>query len=127
MNKKTLSALLAVVVLTVGSAVAFAGPNEKDWQPGPRHHQAMAPLNDQQTAEMAALHNQMLAIKKQMLQKEVEYGRLTQEQADKRIEWMQKHLETMKTNHFACPAPNGERPHRPHGPHGQPPMEPGQQ
>ncbi len=47
-------------------------------------------LTDQQKQELQPLHNKMVENRKQILQKYVKFGVLTQEQADQRIAWMNK-------------------------------------
>ena len=90
MKKTMLAALAALLVLAFAvSMVSAAKPAAQPPQP---FAQAVT-LTDAQKQELAPLFNQMAEIRKQIIQKQVSFGNLTQEQADQRIAWMQQRTE----------------------------------
>lgn len=103
--KKTIAFVtLAAMVLVITASLAVAAPPQTP-PPGPGAYGPAAqvtPLTDEQKKEMEPLYNQMFETKKQMLQKYVEFGRLTQEQADQRLSWMKDRMEN-RMQYGACP------------------------
>lgn len=88
MKKKLVAALTAVLVLAL-AAPALA-----------------ATLTPEQSQEIVKLHQQMLELKKQIIDKYVEYGRLTPEQGQQfkeRIEARQKFLQDNPDWFSRCP------------------------
>ncbi len=88
--------LVLAIAVSVVSAAATATPtgNFPPWSPYQK-------LTDAQKQELAPLFNQMNDLRKQLfevqkkvIQKQVEFGNLTQEQADQRIAWMQQRQES---------------------------------
>ncbi|WP_371366744.1 hypothetical protein SRRS_09880 [Sporomusa rhizae] len=94
MKKITGFALVGVLVLSLAGAVVFAAP-KGDFGPGgfcppvgPNGQQVT--LNDEQKAQFAAWHQERIEQEKQVLKKQVEWGWITQEQADQRIAFMEQ-------------------------------------
>lgn len=95
--KKTWSivtSLALLLVLSFAVTMVTAAPQSTPFF----HNQAN--LTDAQKAELAPLvtqmtdlRKQMFEVRKQMLQKQVEFGNLTQEQADQRITRMQQRID----------------------------------
>jgi TolA-binding protein len=88
--------LVLAIAVSVVSAAATATPpgNMPPWAPYQK-------LTDAQKQELAPLFNQMndlrkkmSEVQKQVIQKQVSFGTLTQEQADQRIAWMQQRQES---------------------------------
>jgi len=90
MKKTMLIALAALLVLAF--AVSLVSAAKPAAQPPQFTAQAVT-LTDAQKQELAPLFNQMVEIRKQIIQKQVSFGNLTQEQADQRIAWMQQRME----------------------------------
>lgn len=89
MRKTMLISLIALLVLAFAvSLVSAAPPAVRQNQPCP---QAVT-LTDAQKLELAPLFNQMIEIKKQILQKFVADGVMTQTDADQRAAWMQERM-----------------------------------
>lgn len=63
---------------------------------------------------MTDLRKQMFEVRKQVIQKQVEFGNLTQEQANERIAWMQERID----QGFAGPGMMGRGPGMMRGGHG---------
>jgi len=57
-------------------------------------------LTEEQKSELDALYKEMLKTKKQIIMKYEDFGVLSSEKADKKMEWMEKHYEMMKENDF---------------------------
>lgn len=94
MKKITGFALVGVLVLSLAGAVVFAAP-KGDFRPGgvcpfggPNGQQIT--LTDEQKAQMTAWHQERIEQEKQVLKKQVEWGWLTQEQADQRLAFMEQ-------------------------------------
>ncbi|SDE81494.1 DUF2680 domain-containing protein [Sporomusa acidovorans] len=98
MKKITGFALIGVLVLSLIGAVALAAPdaNSDQGQPGffPRPcgptAAQLANMTDEQKAQIATWQKEMFEQRKQMLQKEVEWGWITQSQADEHISFMEQ-------------------------------------
>lgn len=96
MKKVTLFALVALLVVSF-SGLAIAAPVQGPAQtPGnlycPYYGQYYNDLNDDQKAQIATWHQQRLDQRKQMLQKQVEWGYMTQAQADQQFSWMEQQM-----------------------------------
>ncbi|MDT8901424.1 DUF2680 domain-containing protein [Anaeroselena agilis] len=95
--KKT-SLFVAVVLVVVSfSGLVVAAPAQDPAQSGgnwycPNYGQNYNNLTDDQKAQIAAWQQQSLDQRKQVLQKQVEWGWITQSQADQQISWMQQHI-----------------------------------
>ena len=94
MKKVTGFALIGVLVLSLAGAVAFAAPGNYHGggcffgaTPGQQVN-----LTDEQKTQIAAWQQERFEHKKQVLQKQVEWGWLTQEQADERLAFMEQCL-----------------------------------
>jgi uncharacterized lipoprotein YehR (DUF1307 family) len=68
-------------------------------------------FTDAQKSEIAKIHKQILADKKILIEKYVEYGALSKEEADKMVSHFEKHYKMMEEHNFQIP------PHRPHTGH----------
>ena len=96
MKKVTLLALIALLVVSF-SALAFAAPSQGSVQGGgnwycPYYGQYYNNLTDDQKAQVAIWQQQMLDQRKQMLQKQVEWGYMTQVQADQQSSWLEQQM-----------------------------------
>ena len=96
MNKTTIAALIGVLVVSLAGAVAFAAPAMNPDQSGafcpawgPNSQQVN--LTEEQKAQIETWRQEGLEHRKQVLQKQVEWGWLTQEQADQQINWLEQH------------------------------------
>ncbi len=92
MKKITGLALTGALILTLAGAVAFAAPGNNfgtgcpfNGQPGQQVN-----LTDEQKAQMATWQQERFEHRKQVLQKKVEWGWLTQAQADEQISLMEQ-------------------------------------
>ncbi|MGE6376255.1 YckD family protein [Peribacillus muralis] len=70
-------------------------------------------FTEAQKTELAKIQKRILADKKELIGKYVEYGALTQEEADKMISHFEKHYKMMEEHNFQVPQ------HRPHARHMQ--------
>ncbi|MCM0757289.1 YckD family protein [Sporomusa sphaeroides DSM 2875] len=96
MKKVTLVALVALLVVSF-SGLAMAAPAPGPAQtPGnwycPYYGQYYNNMTDEQKAQVATWHQQTLDQRKQMLQKQVEWGYMTQAQADQQFSWMEQQM-----------------------------------
>lgn len=96
MKKSLLIAVVGLLVLAFAASMVYAATPANV----PPFARNQANLTDAQKQELAPLFNQMTDLRKQMfevrkqvIQKQVEFGNLTQEQADQRIAWMKERLE----------------------------------
>lgn len=94
MKKTILLSVIGLLVLTIAISMVSAAATPVKLPP------YLANLTDAQKQEMAPLfnqmndlRNQMFSTQKQIIQKQVEFGNLTQEQADQRIAWMKERME----------------------------------
>lgn len=92
MKKFALVTLAGLLVLTVAAGAVLAAPGQGRQGFGPQQWQQVN-FTDVQKAELAKLQYQMVDLRKQMLQKYVEAGAITQEQADTRIAAMKADLD----------------------------------
>ncbi len=95
MKKVTLFlALVALLIVALNGLVAAAPVPSPAHGNGYCHSygQTYDNLNDEQKAQIAAWDQQGLEQRKQMLQKQVEWGYLTQEQADRQVSWMEQQM-----------------------------------
>lgn len=100
-------ALAATVVLAAPGNPAVTGPGG---QRGYCQQAQQTPLTDDQKQEMVKMQQQMLEIRKQMLAKQVEWGRMTKEQATERTAWMENRMKTAIENGYVCGGPGGRGP-----------------
>jgi hypothetical protein len=104
MKKITVVALIGVLVLSLAGAVALAAPNSNVGPGGPGQPgfcppppcgptaAQLANMTDEQKAQIASWQKEMVEQRTQMLQKEVEWGWITQAQADAHIAFMEQRL-----------------------------------
>ncbi len=81
--RKYITLLLVLTVLAVTSSLAFADTNPTDVMQPARIWGNTSPiqLNDTQKEELSSLYSKMLEIRKQMVQKYVEYDLINPEEA----------------------------------------------
>jgi len=79
------SAALLFMIISMPMAVAAQEGMEKS----PKATNEIN-LTDEQKSELKQLHEKMFEIKKQMIEKYVEYGIITKEQAQKKLEKLEK-------------------------------------
>ncbi|MDR7867547.1 MAG: YckD family protein [Sporomusaceae bacterium] len=89
--KKTIAyvTLVAMVLVVAASLVVSAAPAQNP-PPGPQR-QAIT-LTDDQKKELAPLYDKMFETRKEIMQKYVDFGYMTQEQADQRAAWMKERM-----------------------------------
>lgn len=97
MKKITGFALTGALVLTLAGAVAFAAPGNNfggncPFAGGPGQPGQQVNLTDEQKAQMTVWQQERMEHRKQVLQKEVEWGWITQAQADEQISFMEQRL-----------------------------------
>lgn len=106
MKKSMLILIAALVALALAATVVLAAPGNPG-VPGPGGQRGycqqaqQAPLTDDQKQELAKLQQQMLDVRKQMLAKQVEWGRITKEQAADRLTWMENRQKAASENGYA--------------------------
>jgi len=96
MKKTMLVALIALLALVFAVSLVSAAP------PAQRPCAQGITLTDAQKQELVPLFNQMIEIKKQILQKFVADGVMTQADADQRAAWMQERMNNRMQNGMAC-------------------------
>jgi len=97
MKKTILVTVVSLLVLAFAVAMVSAATPTTN---SPPFAQNRANLTDAQKQELAPMFSQMTDLRKQMfevqkqiIQKQVSFGNLTQEQADQRITWMQQRID----------------------------------
>lgn len=90
--KKTVAyiTIAALVLIIAASLVVNAAPAQTP--PSAPQRQAIT-LTQDQKQELAPLYAQMLETQKQIMQKYVDYGYITQAQADQRAAWMKERMD----------------------------------
>ena len=101
--KKTVAFItIAALVLVVAASLASAAPTDNPANcprfGGPQGQPIT--LTDDQKKELAPVYDKMLDVHKEMLQKYVSFGYLTQEQADQRLAWMKERTAWHQQNGF---------------------------
>lgn len=101
--KKTIAFItIAALMLVAAASLVSAAPTDTP-APGPRiggpQGQAIT-LTDDQKKELAPIYDKMLDVQKEMLQKYVSFGYMTQEQADQRAAWMKERMAWHQQNGF---------------------------
>lgn len=96
MKKSLIIAVVGLLVVALAASLVYAATPSNV----PPFACNQANLTDAQKEELTPLlnqmndlHKQMFEVQKQMVQKQVEFGNLTQEQADQHIGWMQERME----------------------------------
>jgi len=95
MKKTILVSLIALLALAFAVSLVSAAPPAV--QPQRPNMQAIT-LTDAQKQELVPLYNQMMDIRKQILQKFVADGAITQADADQRAAWMQERMNDRMQN-----------------------------
>lgn len=99
MKKTTKVITVALVVIALGAAIVSAAPGFGPMAAG-GPGQAVT-LTDAQKQELVPIYNQMFELRKQVMQKYVGFGTMTQEQANWRIGAMKERHEAMvKSGNF---------------------------
>ncbi|MDT8900311.1 DUF2680 domain-containing protein [Anaeroselena agilis] len=89
MKKALLLTVVGLLALTFAASLVWAAaPTPQPTQP----YAQQVNLTDAQKQELVPLFNQMMEIKKQILQKFVADGVMTQTDADQRAAWMQERM-----------------------------------
>ena len=95
MKKTMVVALIALAMLSFGGLAVAApqgpGSAQDNWY-CPYYGQNINNLTDDQKAQLAAWQQQAFDQRKEILQKQVEWGWITQAQADQQISWMEQRL-----------------------------------
>lgn len=107
--KKALVICLAVcsLLLTNFNQPASATENQQTTKP------ESVEFTEAQKSELALIHQRILANKKELIEKYVEYGALSKEEADKMYSHFEKHHKMMEQNNYQIPS---HRPHVQHNP-----------
>lgn len=89
----TISAILSFTLFSVHS-IAYGNEgtqnqNEKNVQ-----------LTDEQKEELNELHMELMELRKELIEKYIEFGVISEEKGKKMIEHMEKHYEKLKENGF---------------------------
>lgn len=96
MKKSLLIALVGLLVLAFAASMVYAA-TPTNVPPFARNQANLTDAQKQELApqfnQMTDLRKQMFEVRKQVIQKQVEFGNLTQEQADQRIVWMQERID----------------------------------
>ncbi|SFC79080.1 Protein of unknown function [Bacillus sp. OV322] len=105
MKKTALILLLGISMFTLSSASeVFA--NE---QPAAKTEKVQ--LTDKQKSELSSIHEDILAKKKELIMKYVEYGMMNKEQGDKIIQRFEEHYNMLKENGYKMPGHHGHSRH----------------
>ncbi len=104
----------ALVLVAAASLVVSAAPGQNPAAPP----QGWTPptLTDAQKQELAPLYNQMIETQKKITQKYVDFGYITQWQADQRNAMMQERMNQRMENGFIPGMGRGFGPRHGHGP-----------
>ncbi len=96
--KKTIAVVTvaALVLVIAASLVAYAAPGQAPFGP----QRQIPTITEAQKQELAPLYNQMIEIQKQITQKYVDFGYITQWQADQRNSFMKERMEQRLQNGF---------------------------
>lgn len=124
MKKTILITVVGLLMLVLAASMVSAGPNPGGMGGMHSFMGQQANLTDTQKQEVAPLldkmkdlHLQMFAVQKEMIQKQVSFGNMTQAEADQHIARMQERMEQgpgmMGRGHGM----------KPHGPMCQPPVD----
>ena len=105
MKKIMTATILAMLLLAEGATFAFAEDSQDAGQ------KPAAPLTEEQIAEVKEIHESILAQKKMLIEKYVEYGKLSEEQGKKITERFDRHYKMMEENGFQMPK-MGRFPHQ---------------
>lgn len=97
MKKKLLALVVTAVMLAMSSNAIPAQANK---MPAENQQQPKVELTDKQQKELAGLYQEINKLKKQVLDKYVEFGAMTKEQADSVKSWIDKHYKRMEENGF---------------------------
>ncbi|GAA0321789.1 hypothetical protein GCM10008967_10370 [Bacillus carboniphilus] len=98
--KRKLAALVMGAVMVAMSANAIPAQANKMSADNQQQQQPKVELTEKQQGELAALYQEINKLKKQVLDKYVEFGSMTKEQADKVKSWIDQHYKRMEENGF---------------------------
>lgn len=95
MKKITVVALIGVLVLSLAGSVALAAPGDAygpgGFCPAFGTNGQQVNLTSEQKAQLDSWHKERMEQRKQVLKRQVEWGWLTQEQADQEISYMEQY------------------------------------
>ncbi len=93
--------ILMKIGLTFLVSLSVCGLNALDVSAQPEQDTVKkVELNEDQKNELDKLYKEMMKTKKQIIMKYEEFGVISSEKADKKMEWMEKHYKMMKENDF---------------------------
>ncbi|WP_197489755.1 YckD family protein [Rossellomorea aquimaris] len=90
--RKVFLSILVVFIMSLGIG-SFATAEGEQQNP-------QVKLTEEQKSELSKLHDEMLATKKELINKYVEYGVFTKEQGDTMLKMLEKKHEKLKENDF---------------------------
>ena len=97
MKKTILITIVSLLVLAFAVAMVSAATPKNDFTPFAQNQVNLTDAQKQELApmlnQMNDLRKQMFEVQKQIVQKQVSFGNLTQEQADQRIALMQQRID----------------------------------
>lgn len=93
MRKTTIVITALLTMSFAGTSIASPGQTQSaDNSYCAAYSQSYNTMSEEQKAQVTERQSQMLEQRKQIIQKQVELGYITQEQADQRIAWMDQHI-----------------------------------
>jgi len=104
MKKKLALGLTILFLVALAIPVASADETVKITPQPPAWNAAnQVNLTDTQKQELNSLWEQILNLRKQLVQKYVDYGLITEDQGKARIDWMEQRQKYMEENGWYCP------------------------
>ncbi|KKM11108.1 hypothetical protein SY88_10270 [Clostridiales bacterium PH28_bin88] len=102
MKKKVIAGLVVALVLALALPIAFAADSGTTPPPSKRPfiNFDQSQLDENEMKELNAIHDQMLNLRKQMIKKYVEFGAISQEDADALTARMDEKAKWQKENGF---------------------------
>ncbi|MDR3564524.1 MAG: DUF2680 domain-containing protein [Negativicutes bacterium] len=104
MKKSIAFATIALAIMIVAGTLAYAAVPQQ--APPPGQYQPPT-LTETQKQELAPLYDQMLETQKKLMQKYVDYGYITQWQADQRAAFMKDRMQNRLQQGFIGPGMMG--------------------
>ncbi len=81
-------------------SIFFVGGIQASAEMGKDTEKPNVELSDKQKQELDKLYLELLETKKEIINKYVEYGVLTKEKADKKLNWLDEHYEKIKEHGY---------------------------
>lgn len=105
MTKKVIVTAAVLLILAMATSMAFAADDGTTQSPQtpPSFKSNLPQLTDEQLQELKALHEQMLNLRKQMIKKYVEFGYISQEQADAMLQRLDEMAKWRSENGYYGP------------------------